>query len=106
MEKTWFEKLGDEIKDSFDSRLARMEIEVTERILEVMEEKKVTRAELARRLHVSPPVVTAFFRRGSNATMARLLKIADVLDLDLSIQFQGKKVDSREKPFEKMRIAG
>ena len=90
-ERTWFEKELDEIRDKFEFRLAGVEYFLTEDIAALMQEKKVTRAELARRMGISRAAVTAFLRDGSNLTLRRMLRIADALGAELTVKIGGKE---------------
>lgn len=63
---------------------------VTEDILVAMEEKNVTKAELARLLHKSKSFVTQTLSGSRNMTLRTLADIAFNLDLDVSIGFKHK----------------
>ncbi|MBI5845659.1 MAG: helix-turn-helix transcriptional regulator [Deltaproteobacteria bacterium] len=90
-ELTWFEKELDRTRHAFAFRLAGLEFELTEDIATLMQEKKVTRAELARRMGISRAAVTAFLRDGSNLTLKRMLRIADALGAELTVKIGGKE---------------
>jgi len=81
----WFKRELERARDSFDYKLESMELEVTERILQVMEEKGITRSELAERLGVSKAAVSKLFNNGSNMTLKRLLTIAEALGQELRV---------------------
>jgi AraC-like DNA-binding protein len=53
-------------------QFARLELEVTELLCELMEKEKVSRAELARRVGVKPPYVTRILRGQTNLTLKTL----------------------------------
>lgn len=76
----WFKEEWERAKDTFDYKLESLELEVTERILEIMEEKGISRSELAERLGVSKAAISKLLNDGSNMTLKRLLTIAEALD--------------------------
>lgn len=87
----WFKRELERARDSFDYKLEGLELEVTERILQVMEEKGISRSELAERLGVSKAAVSKLFNNGSNMTLKRLLTIAEALGQELRVNL-GPKV--------------
>lgn len=67
--------------ENFD-RLLRQEeliLDVTERLIEALEEQGVTRAELARRLARTPGFVSQLFAGGRNLTLRTIADIAGAL---------------------------
>jgi transcriptional regulator with XRE-family HTH domain len=56
-------------------------IDVATRVIDAMETKNVSRAELARRLNVSPAYVTKILRGHANLSLESLAKLAFALDL-------------------------
>lgn len=56
-------------------------LDVADRIIAAMDNKGVSRAELARRLKVSPAYVTKLLRGHANLSLESLAKVAFVLDL-------------------------
>ncbi len=56
-------------------------IETAARIIEAMENRGVTRSELARRLEVSPAYITKILRGHANLSLESLAKLAFALDL-------------------------
>lgn len=83
----WFEKEFDEARGTFEYKLEGLELEVTETILRVMEEKGISRSDLAQKLGVSKAAVSKLLNNGSNMTLKRLLTIAEAMDLNLSVNF-------------------
>ncbi len=67
----------------------------TERVFQLMEEQKITRSELARRLGTSPAYVTKILRGNANFTLASMVKLARVLGTDLRIELTRER--SRQK---------
>lgn len=62
--------------------------EFTERIAVLMEEKKITRSELATRLGCSPAYVTKILRGKDNFTIATMTKLARALGAELRIELR------------------
>ena len=60
-------------------------IDFTEDLCRWMEEKGVSRAELARRIGTSPAYVTKILRGNSNFTLASMVRIAMALESELRI---------------------
>lgn len=81
----WFKREWERAKDTFEYKLESLELEVTERILQIMEERGISRSELAERLGVSKAAVSKLFNNGSNMTLKRLLTIAEALGLELRV---------------------
>ena len=90
--KTWFEKMLDTVKDSFEFRLETIILDITEQISKRMNERQINRTQLAKALDVSPAAVTKILNGNSNFTLKTLLSLGDVLDLDLSINFRPKEI--------------
>ncbi len=107
-ERTWFEKDLDEIRDTFDYRLADLEFELTENIASLMLERGINKAELARRLGTSRAAVTMFLRDGSNLTLKRMLRVADALDAELAVRIAPRETMafSQHPPSESILIRG
>lgn len=99
--KTWLEQEIDALREDFDYRLLDLEWDVTDAIAERMEDRGVTKAELARRLSVSRAAITRLLRYGSNLTLKRLLQIAESLDTKVEIRLidAAAAADSREDAF-------
>lgn len=56
-------------------------IDVAARVIDAMENRDVTRSELARRLNVSPAYITKVLRGHANLSLESLAKLAFALDL-------------------------
>jgi transcriptional regulator with XRE-family HTH domain len=87
----WFKKELEEARDTFEYKLEGLELEVTETILRVMEEKGISRSDLAQKLGVSKAAVSKLLNNGSNMTLKRLLTIAEAMDLNLSVNFSASE---------------
>ena len=84
----WFKELLDEAEGTFEYKLEGLELDVTERILQVMNEQGITRSELARRLNVSKAAISKLLNNGSNMTLRRLLAVAEALNLELRVDLR------------------
>lgn len=65
-----------------------LKIEVTEAIYNLMEAKKYSKAELARKLGCKPPYITKLLRGTANITLDSLAKIAFMLDAKVETKFE------------------
>jgi len=81
----------EEFKDDLEYKVEYKILEITEQICEVMDDKKINRAELSKLLETSKSAVTKMLSGNTNFTLKRLLKIAMVLDKDLDINFKEPK---------------
>jgi len=86
----WFKEGLEKVKDTFEYKLAGLELGITEKIIEIMDKKNISRAELAKHLKVSKPAVSKLLNNGSNITVKRLLAISEALDCNLQIDFAEK----------------
>jgi transcriptional regulator with XRE-family HTH domain len=94
-EKTWLEKMLDSVKDSFEFRLEKIILDLTEQICKRMQDREITRTQLARDLNVSPAAVTKILNGNSNFTLRTLLSLGDALNLDLGIEFRPKEISAQ-----------
>lgn len=90
----WFKDVYENARDGFDFKLAGLELDVTENILEIMERQKISRSELAGKLGVSKAAVSKLLNNGSNMTLRTLLKITDALDCDVGIKMSLRSAES------------
>ncbi len=60
-------------------------IDFTEELCRVMEEKGVSRAELARRIGSSPAYITKILRGNSNFTLSSMVRVARALEHEVHI---------------------
>lgn len=81
----WFSDLYEQVKDSFEFKLSRMELEITENILSIMKRRKMSRKDLAEKIGTSKAAISKLLNDGSNITLRRLLKISDAMDCQVKI---------------------
>ena len=93
----WFKEIHEKVKDSFEYKLAGMEIEVTEQIVEMMEKRDINRSELAKKLGVSKASITRLLNDGSNITLKRILAISEALEFKLNFNFVDKHQQSARR---------
>jgi transcriptional regulator with XRE-family HTH domain len=80
-----YRKLFEDAREHLDYWVAGAEIEFTEELFRVMEEKKVNRSELARRIGTSQAYVTKVLRGNANFTLSTMVKLARALEMDVKI---------------------
>lgn len=91
-DESWFKDMLEEARDTLEFRLETIEIALTERILEIMEQKNISRSELAEKLNVSRAAVTKLLRNGSNMTLKRLIGIACALESEVEVRIEPRQV--------------
>ena len=89
--KKWFVDTLKSFEGDREFRLESIILNLTEKICERMKQKEITRAKLAELLGVSPPAVTKILNGSSNFTLKTLMALADVLELDLDVDFVERK---------------
>lgn len=70
----------------------RLFLEITERIVGLMEDAHVTKAELARRLGCSPAYITKLLSGSTNFTVNTLVRIGNALGVDLKVSLESKSM--------------
>lgn len=91
----WFKVEHKKAAESFDYKLAKLEMSVTEEIIGLMEERNISRKGLADVLKVSKAAVSKLLNNGSNLTLKRLLTIAEALGYSLQVKFTPKDTASK-----------
>lgn len=71
-------------------------LSVTEDICEYMNENKISRAQLAKRLGKTKSFVSQLLNGGRNMTIGTLADIAFSLNIQVKVQFRGEQVDDGE----------
>lgn len=103
---TRFDELYRDAETHDDYWLAGVVQQLTEEVFRRMEELKLTRAELARRLGSSPAYVTKILRGNANFTLASLTKLARALDTELEIGLKPSTDRCRKQPVESTAAGG
>jgi len=85
--QNWFKDKLNGIERDFEFRLEMLILDLTEAICERMEQRNISRTNLARMLNISPAAVTKILN-GNNFTIKTLLSLADALDTELIITFK------------------
>src|SRR5436305_12395447 len=88
-------KLLREAETHVDYWMAGPVIEFTEDLCRIMKEKRVSRAELARRVGTSRAYVTQLLGGGANFTLQTMVKLAMALDGAVHIHISDKRAISR-----------
>lgn len=89
-----YNKLFRRSEQSLGYWIAGVEVEFTEELARVMGEKRVSRAELARRIGSSQAYITKVLRGNVNFTMATMVKLARALDMDLKLRLAPRDVEA------------
>jgi transcriptional regulator with XRE-family HTH domain len=109
MKETEFTKLLAKRKQTPEYQCEEILLDITEQICEIMEKKRISRAELARRLGKKRPYITSLLNGKRNTTIETLVRIAHALDEKLEVIFssstchmstgsiKAKKTKSEEK---------
>jgi DNA-binding Xre family transcriptional regulator len=88
--KPSLQKLVHEGAQTFDYVLEGAILSFTESVSKIMQEKGITKTDLATRLGCSAPYVTKIFRGNPNLTLQSLVKIAAAIDCDLKLEIEPK----------------
>jgi transcriptional regulator with XRE-family HTH domain len=101
----WYAELEARLEKDPKYWVESMRFDFVEDIERMMEERGVTRAELARRLDASPAYVTQLFRALFNPTLLTLAKVAHALEARVSLHLHPKDtcVNWSEVPIEHPR---
>jgi transcriptional regulator with XRE-family HTH domain len=102
-----YEKLFKEAEDHVDYWLDTPVVEFIEDLCRLMEEKNVSRAELARRIGSSRAYITRLLGGGTNFTLHTMVKLAMALDGAVHVHISDKRAITRwkDKPPRKERLA-
>ena len=88
-------KLFKEAETHVDYWMAGPVIEFTEDLCRIMKEKRVSRAELARRIGTSRAYITRLLGGGANFTLLTMVKLAMALDGAVHIHISDKRAISK-----------
>ena len=89
----WFEKEVAKYRRDPDFILEQLTFDITNAICRAMDEKGLSRSDLARQLRVSPAYITKLLNSTSNLTLRTLVNLALALDLEVDIALQARNVE-------------
>lgn len=90
-----YKTLLDQVRSHPEYGVETAIVEFTEEIVRIMDERGVTRADLARRLQVSPAYVTKVLRGDANFTLETMVRISKVLGAKLEFHFAPEGAQTR-----------
>ena len=91
----WFEGEIARYRRHPDFVLEQLTYDITAAICQAMEEKGLSRSDLARKLGVSPAYITKLLNSSSNLTLRTLVNIALALDLQIDVNLEPHKPERR-----------
>lgn len=81
----WFKRRLEEFKDDIDFKTEGVILDLTEKIVKIMNRNGISRADLADRMHVSRPFITKILNGYPNMTLKTMVSIADALACELNV---------------------
>lgn len=81
-------------------------LKFTIQLHDLMEERGISKTELARRLGVSQPYVTRVLKGGDNLTVGTMVKIARAVGASLQISLQESEAESQQIEEKPRRASG
>lgn len=94
------QKIAQEARNTVEYKEEMLFLEITERIVALMEAAKMSKADLARRLGCTPAYITKLLSGSTNFTVNTLLRIGDALDADLRVSLEGSAGVDIDTPFD------
>jgi transcriptional regulator with XRE-family HTH domain len=88
--KSWFTDKLDRFADDPEFLTEEAILDFTEKLVAKMEELKVSRAELAKRLKVSKAFITKLLNGNPNMTIRTMVSISNALDCRLNLDIYSK----------------
>lgn len=76
MSKKSFKQLFEEARKGEDYWIASAIVDFTDNLCKLMEEKKVTKAEISKRMDVAPSYITKILRGNANFTISSMVRLA------------------------------
>lgn len=92
----WYDRLERELDKDPEYWVEEMRFAFSDEVGRMMEERGVTRAELARRLNSSPAYVTRLFHAMFNPTLLTLAKVAVALDAKVALHLSPLEAERTE----------
>lgn len=84
----WFDKQVAKRRRHPEFILEQLTLDITDAVCRAMEEKGLSRSDLARRLRVSPAYVTKLLNSTSNVTLRTLINLSLALDLRVGVKLR------------------
>ena len=88
-------EVADEDRSSVAYRQQALVLEIADRVHARIDQLGISQAELARRMHVSRPMVTKLLTGDSNFQLKTLLRLADALGMELMVDFVPERRQTR-----------
>lgn len=88
----WWDNLTDDLENDPEYQAESISIDLAIKINEKMNEKKISRAELAKKLHVSKAYISQVLQGKNNMTLLTICKLGAALDLDPKVLFEDKEL--------------
>lgn len=88
----WFKEQSKQLEGDFEYRLEGYILDLTRQICTVMEAKKISRAELARKMNVSKAYITELLTGTPNLTLESMLKLSEALGGKLTVEISDPAV--------------
>ncbi|MCX6844164.1 MAG: helix-turn-helix transcriptional regulator [candidate division WOR-3 bacterium] len=89
----WYERLTKDFDKDPEYWVEEMRFAFSDEVGRIMDERGVSRAELARRLNSSPAYVTRLFRAMFNPTLLTLAKVAVALDAKVALHLSPNEAE-------------
>lgn len=91
-----FAAMGKELRKDGRLQIDAAKVEISEQIFQIMEEKDVTEAELARRLETSRAYVNKVLQGSTNFTIESLVKIGIALGCELKLELSENEKQEKD----------
>jgi transcriptional regulator with XRE-family HTH domain len=91
-----FAQIVEKAKKHDEYWIAGVMIEFTEMVCKFMEEQKMTRTDLAKKLDVSSAYITKLLRGNANVTLKTMVRLAKVFNKEIKIEFQNIEIVSNK----------
>lgn len=95
-----------EARSTAEYSLERLLLDINEQLCQLMQNRGITRSELADRLHVSKPWITKLLKGNRNLTLRSLVAVAHELGLRVDMRFAPKQASYDEEWPAHARVAG
>jgi transcriptional regulator with XRE-family HTH domain len=91
----WFKNQIGALENTPTYKAEVLQLKISEKILELLEHRKMTRADLAKELKCSLPYVSKLINGSENMTIKKMVEIAISLKCDLDIKIVPKEYAGR-----------